>query len=124
MGVPSKIKTNQKVTVSTGGFTPGARVNVYFASTLQYAGTGTADANGVVSITVVVPSGLSGKHHVVVYSEESQTGVRQAVTVESTTLPATGSNGLTNLLIVVTALLLVVIGAVSQMYSHRRLPTR
>jgi hypothetical protein len=92
VGVPPNVKTGQKVTVSTDGFTPGSRVNVYFASTLQYAGTGTADANGVVTIMVVVPSDLVGKHHVVVYSEESQTGVRQAITVESTTLPATGSN--------------------------------
>lgn len=120
LGVPKNVKSGQKVTVSTGGFTPGKSVNVYFASTLQYAGTGTADANGVVTITVVVPSDLVGKHHVVVYSEESQTGVRQAITVESATLPATGSSGHMNLIIVMTALLLVAIGAISEMYSRRR----
>ncbi len=124
VGVPSRIKTNQKVTVSTGGFTPGARVNVYFASTLQYAGTGIADANGVVTIPVVVPSGLAGKHHVVVYSEVSQTGVRQAVTVVSTTLPATGSNGAISSTIAMTALLLLAVGMTCEVHSRRRAVSR
>ena len=100
----------QQVTVSRGGFTPGAKVDAYVFSRPQLVGSTTADANGQVTLTVTVPTDLVGEHSLVLYEPGTGTAVRQAITIAPLTLPVTGSSEKTIDLLVTLALFFIVLG--------------
>ena len=88
----SSIETGQAISVSFGGFTPFEYVQLVVASTPQVIGSGYANAQGVVTITGNLPSGLAaGSHTLAVYAPGSGIGFSQPITVSASTLPVTGS---------------------------------
>jgi hypothetical protein len=54
----------QSVTLTARGYQPGSTVTFVLESTPTTLGTAVVDGNGVASLTVTVPSGLSGRHTV------------------------------------------------------------
>jgi surface protein len=79
--------------VSSAGFVAGEEVHLIVMSTPQIIDTGTADANGIATLSGVIPVDLAaGTHTIVVYAPESGAGFRQNITVVAQALPATGLN--------------------------------
>lgn len=98
-----------EVAVTFGGFTPFEYVQLIVASTPQVIGAGFADAQGVVTISGNLPTGLaSGSHTLAVYAPESGVGFSQPIRVMAPQLPVTGSNDPTSLYVL--ALMLFVGG--------------
>jgi hypothetical protein len=76
-------------------------------STPQIIDTGTADANGIATLSGVIPVDLAvGTHTIVVYAPESGAGFRQNITVVAQALPATGLD----MTVAVGGILLIAIG--------------
>ena len=95
------------IAVSSAGFVAGEEVHLIVMSTPQIIDTGTADANGIATLSGVIPVDLAvGTHTIAVYAPESGAGFRQNITVVAQTLPATGLN----MTIAVVAILLIAIG--------------
>lgn len=89
----SSIAVGEAISVTFGGFTPFEYVQLVVASTPQVIGLGYADAQGFVTITGNLPSGLAaGSHTLAVYAPGSGIGFTQPITVSAPTLPATGTN--------------------------------
>jgi hypothetical protein len=87
-----------EVAVTFGGFTPFEYVQLIVASTPQVIGAGYADAQGVVTISGNLPTGLaSGSHTLAVYAPESGVGFSQPIQVTAPRLPVTGSSDPTSL---------------------------
>jgi hypothetical protein len=88
----SSIAVGEAISVTFGGFTPFEYVQLVVASTPQVIGSGYADAQGFVTITGNLPSGLAaGSHTLAVYAPGSGIGFSQPITVSASTLPVTGS---------------------------------
>jgi len=105
----SAISIGEEVSVSFGGFTPYEFVQLIVASTPQVIGSGYANAQGVVTLSGNLPSSLTaGNHTLAVYAPGSGVGFTQAITVAQPTLPATGSDGNSDLYVI--ALLLFALG--------------
>ena len=95
------------IAVSSAGFVAGEEVHLIVMSTPQIIGTGTADANGIATLSGVIPVDLAvGTHTIVVYAPESGAGFRQNITVVAQALPATGLD----MTVAVLGLLLIAIG--------------
>ena len=93
--------------VSSAGFVAGEEVHLIVMSTPQIIDTGTADANGIATLSGVIPVDLAvGTHTIAVYAPESGAGFRQNITVVAQTLPATGLN----MAIAVFGILIIAIG--------------
>jgi len=93
--------------VSSAGFVAGEEVHLIVMSTPQIIDTGTADANGIATLSGVIPVDLAvGTHTIAVYAPESGAGFRQNITVVAQTLPATGLN----MTIAVVGILIIAIG--------------
>lgn len=118
-GVPATVLTGATVQVRVGGFTPGEWVYVYVASEPVLVGTGRADENGVVSLTVVVPV-LTGQHSLVLHEPATGRLVRQVVTIGSVELPGTGHDITPVVMWGLAALLLGAVLAVGGRRSQRR----
>ena len=105
------ISRGEEITVSLGGFTPFEFVQLIVASTPQVIGSGYANAQGVVTLSGILPSNLaSGNHTLAVFAPVSGVGFTQPITVSQPLLPATGSDGRNNLYVI--AMLLFVLGLV------------
>jgi LPXTG-motif cell wall-anchored protein len=88
----TSISTGEKITVTFGGFRPFETVQLIVASTPRVIGSGTANAQGVVTLQGNLPANLSaGSHTLAVFAPTSGIGFTQKITVSPTTLPATGS---------------------------------
>jgi hypothetical protein len=88
----SSIAVGEAISVTFGGFTPFEYVQLVVASTPQVIGSDYADAQGFVTITGNLPSGLAaGSHTLAVYAPGSGIGFSQPITVSASTLPVTGS---------------------------------
>ncbi len=95
-----------EVAVTFGGFTPFEFVQLIVASTPQVIGSGYADAQGVVTISGNLPTGLaSGSHTLAVYAPESGVGFSQPIRVTAPRLPVTGSDDPTSLYVMALTLL-------------------
>lgn len=95
-----------EVAVTFGGFTPFEFVQLIVASTPQVIGSGYADAQGVVTISGNLPTGLaSGSHTLAVYAPESGVGFSQPIRVTAPRLPVTGSDDPTSLYVIALTLL-------------------
>jgi surface protein len=93
--------------VSSAGFVAGEEVHLVVMSTPKIIDTGTADANGIATLSGVIPVDLAvGTHTIAVYAPESGAGFRQNITVVAQTLPATGLN----MAIAVFGILIIAIG--------------
>ena len=104
------ISTGEKISVTFSGFKPFEFVQLIVASTPQVIGSGTANAQGVVTIEGNLPSGLgAGSHTLAVFAPASGIGFTQKITVTQASLPATGTNQ-TNLFMI--ALLLFGMGLI------------
>jgi hypothetical protein len=80
----------ESISVTYGGFTPSETVHLWVNSAPQLIGSGNADSTGTVTISGSIPPGLAaGPHTLVLYAPVSNTGVRQPISVVSTTLPST-----------------------------------
>jgi len=85
--------TGKKVSVTFSGFKPFEFVQLIVASTPQVIGSGTANAQGVVTIEGNLPANLgAGSHTLAVFAPVSGIGFSQKITVSPAVLPATGSN--------------------------------
>jgi len=85
--------TGEKVSVTFSGFRPFEFVQLIVASTPRVIGSGTANAQGVVTIQGNLPTNLgAGSHTLAVFAPASGIGFSQKITVSPATLPATGSN--------------------------------
>jgi hypothetical protein len=94
------IATGEKVSVTFSGFRPFEFVQLIVASTPRVIGSGTANAQGVVTIQGNLPTNLdAGSHTLAVFAPASGIGFSQKITVSPATLPAAGSNHI-NLLMV------------------------
>jgi LPXTG-motif cell wall-anchored protein len=86
-------------------------VQLIVASTPQVIGSGYANAQGVVTLSGILPSNLaSGNHTLAVFAPVSGVGFTQPITVSQPLLPATGSDGQNNLYVI--AMLLFVLGLI------------
>jgi LPXTG-motif cell wall-anchored protein len=74
------------------GFTPDAPVEAYLASTPVLIGSTLADASGVASLSVTIPSGYEGTHSLVLFEPSTGLIQRQMVEIIDTVLPATGTS--------------------------------
>ena len=93
--------------VSSAGFVAGEEVHLIVMPTPQIIDAGSADANGIATLSGVIPVDLAaGTHTIVVYAPESGAGFRQNITVVAQALPATGLN----MTIPVFGILLIAIG--------------
>jgi uncharacterized delta-60 repeat protein/LPXTG-motif cell wall-anchored protein len=89
----TSIATGEKVSVTFSGFKPFEFVQLIVASTPRVIGSGTANAQGVVTIQGNLPTNLgAGSHTLAVFAPASGIGFTQKITVSPATLPATGSN--------------------------------
>jgi uncharacterized delta-60 repeat protein/LPXTG-motif cell wall-anchored protein len=89
----TSIATGEKVSVTFSGFRPFEFVQLIVASTPRVIGSGTANAQGVVTIQGNLPTNLgAGPHTLAVFAPASGIGFTQKITVSPATLPATGSN--------------------------------
>jgi len=89
----TSIATGEKVSVTFSGFRPFEFVQLIVASTPRVIGSGTANAQGVVTIQGNLPTNLGpGSHTLAVFAPASGIGFTQKITVSPATLPATGSN--------------------------------
>ncbi len=89
----NSLSAGGEVSVTFSGFVPGEFVQLIVASTPQVIGSGYADAQGVVTLTGNIPAGLAaGNHTLAVYAPVSGIGFKQPISVETITLPATGSS--------------------------------
>lgn len=70
-------------------------------------GVDSVGADGVPLTLFEVPTGLVGDHNVVLFEAQTGTGVRQEVTITSSTLPATGASDMTTRLSLLAVLLLM-----------------
>jgi hypothetical protein len=106
----------ESISVTYGGFTPSETVHLWVNSAPQLIGSGNADSTGTVTISGSIPPGLAaGPHTLVLYAPVSNTGVRQPISVVSTTLPSTTlpSTGSKSPLIPL-AMSLLVVGVISR----------
>jgi len=101
------------------GFTPGETVQLIVASTPRIIGTAVADQSGSVTITGVIPTDLEvGEHTIALYSPSNGFGYRQLFIVGAVSLPATGTNTKTPLIL--TLLLLIGGSLVLTMNSRKQ----
>jgi hypothetical protein len=119
-GLSSQLFSGQSVSFEASGFTPGAAVDVYLASTPRLLTTVTADVSGKVSVGFTVPGDLVGEHHVVLYEPESGRAVRQAVIIAPLTLPVTGPGESSTDLVVTIALFLLIFGVLGEKFARQR----
>ena len=94
------ITTGEKISVTFSGFKPFEFVQLIVASTPRVIGSGTANAQGVVTLEGNLPANLSsGTHTLAVFAPVSGIGFTQKITVVPSTLPATGSDNQPSLLV-------------------------
>ena len=87
----TEIVVGEEVLLEYDGFVPGEYVQLIVASTPQVIASGYADSLGRIRLTGSLPSGLeSGLHNLALFAPVSGRGVRQPITVEQISLPATG----------------------------------
>ena len=107
------------VSATQTGFTPGETVQLIVASTPRIIGTGVADQSGSVTVDGIIPTDLeAGVHTLALYSPANGLGFSESFTVGPVTLPATGTNTKTPL--VLTLLLLIGGAMVLTMNSRKR----
>lgn len=104
------------VRITVDGFAPGVTVRLVVASDPQVLGSGVAAADGLVSVSGVVPLDLSPGWHTLAVIDENGVGFRQAITVSAPVLPATGGVPVSP----VVPLLLVVVGVLAAAGPRRR----
>ncbi|MGA1566214.1 MAG: hypothetical protein ACO39Q_08380 [Ilumatobacteraceae bacterium] len=102
--------------ITVDGFAPGVTVRLVVASDPQVLGSGVAAADGLVSVSGVVPLDLSPGWHTLAVIDENGVGFRQAITVSAPVLPATGGVPVSP----VVPLLLVVVGVLAAAGPRRR----
>ena len=108
--------------VSSAGFVAGEVVHLIVMSTPQVIDTGRADADGIATLSGVLPVDLAvGTHTIVVYAPESGAGFRQEVTVVSQALPATGFN--TTIALFGVLLITIGIPLLTRRRAHDNAPT-
>lgn len=112
------VQAGSSVTVSGGGFAPGATVTVTIEPTPETLGTTVAGATGEFTTTVTIPADISAGQHTLKASGATASGsvlvLAQQVTVAtqpSSELPATGSS-IASVLLIASAALVVGGGAV------------
>jgi hypothetical protein len=118
------LAVGEQVSLEGEGFVPGEDVHLIVASTPQIIATGQADSSGRVRLSGTLPSNLaSGQHNLALYAPGSGRGVRQPITVEQISLPATGmGNDLTAQLLL--AVLVTAFGLLQFVSKKRRVISR
>ena len=114
------LAVGEQVSLEGEGFVPGEDVHLIVASTPQIIATGKADSSGRIRLSGTLPSNLaSGQHNLALYAPGSGRGVRQPITVEQISLPATGmGNDLTAQLLL--AVLVTAFGLLQFVSMRRR----
>jgi hypothetical protein len=118
------LAVGEQVSLEGEGFVPGEDVHLIVASTPQIIATGKADSSGRIRLSGTLPSNLaSGQHNLALYAPGSGRGVRQPITVEQISLPATGmGNDLTAQLLL--AVLVTAFGLLQFVSKKRRVISR
>jgi uncharacterized repeat protein (TIGR02543 family) len=116
-----------RITVQGSGFVPGSSVELFAYSVPEALGTTIADADGEISVGVVVPAGLElGAHTIVArgFSADALDG-GYGVAALAVVAPALSSTGVEGELLVplFAALMLLVLGAAGIVYARRRMGT-
>lgn len=90
----SQVIAGQTYTVSADGFSASETVNGYLKGTSSSVGSASANSVGKASVSIKIPSNVSGKKTLYLHGARSGHGVRQTITINkaATVLPATGSN--------------------------------
>ena len=87
----AQLTPGASLAITADGFVAGETVSVVIASEPRLLGTATVASDGSMSTSVSLPTDLLGAHTLIVWSPTTGRGVRQAITIASPTLPATGS---------------------------------
>jgi titin len=72
---PDMVTAGGKVTLSGEGFAPGSNATAGMYSTPVTLGVGTANAQGVMSVDVTIPSGTTGSHTLILLGSDNSGGV-------------------------------------------------
>ncbi len=109
LGAPNPIASSMTIDLSGTGFTPGARVEAYLASTPLLLGFTAANPSGVATLSVTIPANFGGIHSLILFEPTTGLIQRQVVEITDIVLPATGSSSQPFALFI--ALLAVLAGA-------------
>jgi uncharacterized repeat protein (TIGR02543 family) len=113
-----------RITVQGSGFVPGSTVELFVYSDPEPLGTTTADADGVISVGVVIPADLELGAHTIVARGFSLDALDNGYGIAALALvaPALSSTGVQGELLVplFAVLMLLVLGAAGIVYARRR----
>jgi uncharacterized repeat protein (TIGR02543 family) len=116
-----------RITVQGSGFVPGSTVELFVYSAPEPLGTTTADADGAISVGVVIPADLElGAHTIVArgFSADARDN-GYGIAALAVVAPALSSTGVQGELLapLVAVLMLLVLGAAGVVYARRRTGT-
>lgn len=85
-------RAGASLTIEADGFTPSETVNAILKGSSKSLGKGKASSVGKASVSIKVPSNVSGKKTLVLYGSTSRKGVRQTITItkSASVMPTTG----------------------------------